>query len=171
MAGKPSADELNRLREAVRAPKIWVAGDEIGWVLNGAGPPPGHKFRAPLAFEKMPDVQPADLFVSGYYKDSTIPGVPPKLSLGLFYSSNRVIGIDDGRPSCHYNHVGQGMPYFQQKVSHPQLHKIVDDAIYGYAEPLELGTPTSFWDLFLSLANIEGAPGFTLPEGQLEMNV
>lgn len=119
----------------------------------------------------MPDVQPADLFVSGYYKDSTIPGVPPKLSLGLFYSSNRVIGIDDGRPSCHYNHVGQGMPYFQQKVSHPQLHKIVDDAIYGYAEPLELGTPTSFWDLFLSLANIEGAPGFTLPEGQLEMNV
>lgn len=171
MAGRPSADELKRLRQAVSAPKIWVAGAEIGWVLNGAGPPPGHKFRAPLAFEEKPDVQPADLFVSGYYKDSTIPGVPSKLSLGLVYSGKRVIGIDDGGPSCHYNHVGQGMPHFQQEVGHPQLHTIVDDAIYGYAEPLEPGTPTSFWDLFLKLANIEGAPGFTLPEGQLEMDL
>jgi hypothetical protein len=124
-----------------------------------------------LAFEDEPDIQPVDLFANGYYKDSAIPGVPPKLSLGLVYTTKRVIGIDENGPSSHYNHVGHGMPYFHRKVGHPQLHTIVDDAIYGYAEPLQPGTLVSFWSLFLKLANIKGAPDLTLPEGQLEMHL
>ena len=66
MASRPSAEELRKIRLAVREPKIWVAGDEIGWVLNGAGPPPGYKFRAPLSFKASPGVQSAELFISGY---------------------------------------------------------------------------------------------------------
>jgi hypothetical protein len=171
MAGMPSVEEIRRLRRAVAAPKVWVAGVEMGWVLNGAGPPPGHKFRAPLAYAEDPEIQSADLFVGGYYKDSNVPGVPPKFSIGLFCSSKRVVGIDDGGPSCHYNEVGRGLPYYQARVGHPQLHLIADDSIYGYAEPLEPGTPILFWELFLELANIEGAPSFSLPEGQMEMDL
>lgn len=171
MASRPSAEELRKIRLAVREPKIWVAGDEIGWVLNGAGPPPGYKFRAPLSFKASPGVQSAELFISGYYKESSIPGVAPKLSFGLFYQGYRVLGIDDGPPSSHFNKVGEGLPYYQMQVGHPQLHLVADDAVYGYAEPLENGSPQSFWELFLTHSSISNAPEFKLPEVQLELDV
>lgn len=171
MAKMPSAEDLKRLRSAASAPKVWVAGDEIGWVLNGVGPPPGHKFRAPLAYAENPEMQSADLFVSGYYKDSTVPGVPPKFSIGLLCFSKRVVGIDDGGPSSHYNKVGRGLLYYRTVVGHPQLHRIVDDSIYGYAEPIKPSTASSYWEQFLRIANIDGAPSFSLPEGQMEMDL
>lgn len=171
MAAKPSQEDLERFRNAVAAPKIWVAGNEIGWVLNGSGPPPGHKFRAPLAFKIEPNVQPLDLFLAGYFKDSTFPGVPPKISVGLFFSGHRVVGIDDDGPGCHYNSVGEGMPHYLKEVGFPHLHRIVDDAIYGYAEPLESVSTEELWTTFLGLANIEEAPLFQHPAGQLEMKL
>ena len=89
----------------------------------------------------------------------------------LLKTGGTSLGIDDGPPSSHFNKVGEGLPYYQQQVNHPQLHMVADDAIYGYAEPLKNGSPQSFWELFLTHSSISNAPEFKLPEVQLEMDV
>ncbi len=139
MAGSktPDLELVQELKQIISTPKRWISTGEMPWVDAG-GRPRGMKFREPLALGN--GVQPATLFVQGYFKPTTLPGVDDKLSLSLFFKGHRIIGLDANGFSRHWNSVGIGRPHYQQLVGHPQLHTISDDAIYGYAEPIPEGT-------------------------------
>ncbi|WP_146010644.1 hypothetical protein [Xanthomonas arboricola] len=153
------------MREMLAAPKIWVAAGEIAWVDAG-GRPKGYKFRAAVSVEGL---TPDTLYVEAYYKESTIEGVPDKLSLSLCYRNHRILGLDENGFTRHRNGVGEGRQHYLQLVGHPHLHTISDDAIYGYAEPLEPAEFAAHWATFLGQASIENAPAFSLPPGQREL--
>lgn len=172
MAGKnsgiPDPTLVAELRRVVSLQKAWVASAEMTWVDAG-GRPRGFRSRDRLA---LPDgSQPASLFVQCYFKPSGVQGCPDKLSISLFFKHHRVLAVDENGPSGHLNVVGQGRPYFGKRVGHPQLHTISDDAIDGYAEPLESMSLERYWDYFVSKAGITGAPPFRLPTLQLGLPV
>jgi len=172
MVGKnsdmPDPALLAEIRRMIRLPKAWVASREIPWVDAG-GRPRGFKCRERLA---LPDgSQPAHLFVDCYFKPSGIQGCPDKLSLSLCFNHYRVLAVDENGPSGHINVVGSGRPYFGKRVGHPQLHTVSDDAIYGYAEPLESMSLERYWEYFVSEAGVTGAPLFRLPTLQLGLPV
>lgn len=172
MAGKssrlPDPTVLAEIRRMVILPKSWVASGEMTWVDAG-GRPRGFKFRERLALQD--GSQPASLFVECYYKQSGIQGCPDKLSLGLFFNHHRVLAVDENGPTGHVNSVGIGRPYFGKRVGHPQLHTVSDDAIYGYAEPIQPMSLERLWEYFVSEARITGAPPFKLPILQLGLPV
>ncbi len=161
----PDPETVRELRDMLAAPKAWVAAGEITWVDAG-GRPKGYKFRAALS---VGGHTPDTLYVDAYYKQSSIEGVPDKLSLSLFYRNERILGLDENGASHHRNDVGVGREYFLKRVDHPHLHTISDDAICGYAEPLERADFTAHWDTFLAHAGIDNAPAFRLPPGQREL--
>lgn len=162
--GAPDPSVIAEIRQIIGMPKGWVASGEIAWVDTG-GQPRGYRFRERLS---LPDgTLPASLFVQGYFKPSHVPGNPDKVNLGLHYHHHRVFAVDVNGPSSHLNRVGIGRPYFGQRVGHPQMHTVSDDAIYGYAEPLEEMTHEGYWEYFLAQAGITGAPSFKLPTLQL----
>lgn len=164
----PDPALLVEIRRVITLPKAWVASHEMPWVDAG-GRPRGFKCRERLA---LPDgSQPAQLYVDCYFKPSGIQGCPDKLSLGLFFNRYRVLAVDENGPSGHVNVVGYGRPYFRKRVGHPQLHTVSDDAIYGYAEPIEPMPLEQYWDYFVSEAGITGAPPFRLPTQQLGLPV
>lgn len=99
----PDPHLIEELRGVVLLNKSWVSGGEIAWVDAG-GKPKGYKFREHLALAG--GLQPATLFVEGYYKPSDIPGGRDKLSFCLFYKNKRILGIDDDGVSRHRNSVG-----------------------------------------------------------------
>lgn len=115
------------------------------------------------------EINPATLFVQMYFKYSSIPAVPHKLSVTLCYRNHRILAIDDNGPSRHFNAVGVGRPFFQRYVDHPQLHTLSDDAIDGYAAPIAAAEPDAHWLDFCLRANIVGAPPFRYPPAQMEM--
>lgn len=162
----PDPDLVDELRGVLLLPKRWISLGEIPWVDAG-GRPKGYKFREHLALDG--GLQPATLYMDGYYKESTIEGSNDKLSLCLFYKNKRILGIDDDGPSRHRNEVGVGRPYFQQTINHPHIHTISDDSFDGYAEPIQPGSQADFWALFLAQAAISGAPPFGLPPEQREL--
>ena len=168
MARVPSSDEYAAALEAIRAPKLWVSSRAMSWVSNGSRLP-GYKLRAPLAFSSAPRLQLEGLFLDAYYKDSTIPGVPAKLSVVLAHRNSRILALDTNGPSNHYNKVGIGLPFYHQRVDHPHLHLVVQDAFEGYAEPLVALSNEDHWNDFMQRANISGHPGFQAPTGQLVM--
>lgn len=170
MAGKapPEATLVTELRQMVHLPKRWVSSGGIAWVDAG-GKPKGLRFRESLAIET--GLMPATLFVNGYFKPSSVPGAADKLSLSVFYKNYRILGLDEDGPSLHRNSVGIGRPYFQQSVGHPQVHTISDDAIYGYAEPIDRSDFSAYWIEFCQLASIADAPQFSLPPAQQEMKL
>ncbi|CAE6837562.1 hypothetical protein [Xanthomonas arboricola] len=161
----PDPELVRELREMQAAPKIWVAAGEIAWVDAG-GRPKGYKFRAALSLEGY---TPDTLYVEAYYKESTIEDVPDKLSLSLFYRNHRILGLDENGATRHRNGVGVGRQHYLELVGHPHLHTISDDAVCGYAEPLESAEFSAHWATFLSHAGIENAPVFSLPPGQREL--
>ena len=167
---RPSSAQLAEAREAIQRPKDWVLRGEIPW-LQAGNLMPGYTARCPLAYASSPEVQVEGLFVDVYYKDSTVPGCPPKLSVVLMFGGQRVLAIDDNGPSRHYNHVGDGLPFFKQVVDHPHRHIIVPDAFQGYAEPLpQMGT-ISLWECFMGEARIKQFPRFRFPPGQMGMSL
>lgn len=167
-SGMPDSAVVAEIRRMISLPKTWVASGEMTWVDAG-GRPRGFKCRERLA---LPDgSQPAHLFVDCYFKPSGIQGCPDKLSLSLCFNRYRVLAVDENGPSGHINVVGSGRPYFGKRVGHPQLHTVSDDAIYGYAEPLEQMSLERYWDYFVSKAGITGAPPFHLPTLQLGLLV
>ena len=167
MANAPSPQEFADIKATIGMPKLWVLNAELEWVANSAGAPPGYKLRAPLAFALAPGIQVEGLFLDAYFKDSMVPGVPPKLSLCLVYRAQRVLGLDDNGPSTHYNCVGVGMPYYHQRIDHPHLHFTVADAYNGYAEPLPSADVQDHWTDFMARANILEFPAFAPPQGQM----
>ena len=166
MAGPPDPDLVQELRQVILTPKFWVSVGENAWVDAG-GRPKGLKFRSHLALAG--GLQPATLFVHGYYKTSLIPGAQAKLSLSLFYKNYRIYAIDENGPSRHYNAVGTGRPFHLQYVPHPHVHTVSDDALDGYAEPLEPTTMEEYWTRFLNETEIQGAPPLNLPPAQQEL--
>jgi len=162
----PLQEQVREFREIIALPKRWLSTGELPWVDTG-GKPKGFTFREHLALEG--GLQPATLFVDGYFKPSTVEGARDKLSLCLFYKNSRILGIDDDGPSRHRNVVGQGRRFYQQTVNHPHLHTVSDDSIDGYAEPLPESSFDMFWSQFLDMASIDGGPKFSLPPAQREM--
>lgn len=141
------------------AEKRWV-GRSVRWVAN-AHRLPGYNMRAALALSD--GLQPATLFVTAYFKAARIPGAADKLYLSLHYNGRRIHGLDDNAPSRHRNDVGQSEPLFGQLISHPHRHRICDEAVEGYAEPMERLSPAEMWTTFLAECNILGAPNWYPP--------
>lgn len=164
----PDPSALAEVRDLISAPKAWVASGEIAWVDAG-GRPHGYTFRQPLALAN--GLQPAGLFVAGFFATSTVPGRLERLSLGLHVNHGRVFAIDEDGPGGHFNRVGYGRPYYLQRVGFPHEHTVSEDAMYGYAEPLERMDFEGYWQRFIDRAGILGAPGFTLPAIQLGLTV
>lgn len=162
----PDQGQVLQLTGMVQLPKGWISVGAIPWVDAG-GRPKGWKFREHLALDG--GIQPATLFLEGYFKPASVPGAEDKLSLSLFYKNIRILGIDADGISCHRNSVGAGRPFYQQLVGHPHLHSISDDALYGYAEPIPVNDPAGYWTQFLELASVVGAPQFNLPPAQQEL--
>lgn len=52
-------------------------------------------------------------------------------SASFFVDNARVIGVDDGKPSSHFNRVGQGLEHYKQQAPHPHLHLPVAESSYG----------------------------------------
>lgn len=168
--GRRNPDPLliDDLRRIVSIEKSWISSGPMVWVDAG-GRPKGFKLREHLALHG--GLQPATLFVDLYLKHSSIPGASDKLSISLFYRNFRVLGIDENWPSRHFNEVGIGRPYFKRAVDHPHLHTVCDDGIEGYAEPISSAHLSSYWQQFVSMTNIVGAPEFTEPTTQLDLQI
>ncbi|MBH1477353.1 MULTISPECIES: hypothetical protein [Bacillati] len=150
--------EIARAREIVAQPKAWAGPAATPW-REALGKPKGHEFRAALTID---GVQLEGLFVKGYFKADGIGRVRDKLSLSLIHGA-RLVGLDEGGMGGHRCYTGAGRPYYGAKVGVPHLHTISDDAIEGYAEPLEVAPLEDLWKLFLSHANIIDAPALSLP--------
>lgn len=170
MAKAPSSQDYEAALAAIAEPKIWVSARAMAWESNG-NQLPGYKLRAPLAFAQHPSIQIEGLFVDAYYKDSTIPGVPPKLSIVLMHRNTRVLAIDTNGPSTHFNSVGIGLPYHMQRIDHPHLHLVARDALEGYAEPLAVDSSAGHWNDLMRRASITGYPDFRAPAGQMAMPI
>jgi hypothetical protein len=151
--------EVAAARAMVATQKTWV-GHSIQWVPNSARTP-GFKFQAALALPS--GVQPAGLFVACYFKHARILGANDKLYLSLFYSNKRIHGMDDNAPTRHRNDVGVTEQFYGARIDHPHRHRICDDAVEGYAEPIDPLSQTAMWTAFLTECNIVGAPPLAAP--------
>lgn len=162
---KPKAISSAVAREIIDKPKFWLPSAGFPWAQTTVKKfPSAYKLRAGLEVEAGGGrVEPEGLFVDCYYKKSLIHGVPDTLSLTLLVQNARVFGLDENGPSSHINRIGAGMPYYQQQVSHPHIHIPVDEACYGYAEPIPAQSIEELWTLFLKQANIHEAPDIVLP--------
>lgn len=153
-------------------PKYWFGLDRIEWVLTTVHRwPSTYKYRAPLL---VGETTIEGLFVQLEYKAGTVPGAPERLYFGLFVQSARSFAVDEGGFTRHKNKVGIGLPFYQQIIGHPHMHVPVLEASYGYAEPIPREPAEGLWQLFLSRANISGAPPLNLPDdsgqtGQLRL--
>lgn len=163
---------LAAIEDMVRKPKIWT----------GTSPMPllwaqGNKKRLPKpwSFRIALEVDGATaegVFVEVWYKPSKLMGVRPTLQFALLAHSIRATAIDDNGPaSVHLNKVGVALPYYQKTVEVPHVHFCVPDALSGYAEPLGQMQQEDLWTMFVTRANISGAPLFELPPGQLEIDI
>lgn len=145
--------------QTAAAPKAWAGPMTVPW-RDAAGKPKGYSFRTALT---IGDIQPAGLFVVGYFKADGIGAIRDKLSLSLIHNGARLVGLDDGGMAGHRNHTGVGRPFYMGRVGVPHLHMISNDAIEGYAEPIEIAPPEDLWTLFLRHATIANAPPLGLP--------
>ena len=155
--------------DAIQAVKRWPKGLRFDWKTQSSKKfPAPYSFRAPLSINPDQSSFADDWFVDCSFKKSIIVGVNDSLSISLVVNNARIIGVDDNGPSRHINKVGSGMPYYQKTIGHPHLHRPVEEASYGYAEPLEAATVQSLWELFLKEAHITEAPRIELPDfGQM----
>ncbi|MBK3465842.1 hypothetical protein [Pseudomonas sp. MF6776] len=158
---KPSKISYEEAMAGLEVEKHWVAGDSIEWVQTSVKQwPSSFKFRTAL---QVGNVRPEGLFLQLDYKPSLIQDVPDKLYMTLLVNNARVFGIDENGSANHVNKVGIGREFFMRKISHPHIHLPVPEASYGYIEPLNAQPVSSLWQVFLSRANIIGAPPLNLP--------
>lgn len=158
---------------AIAALKVWPSHAQFDWKSQSTRKfPAPYTFRVALALNVEQTKFAEDWFVEFYYKKSPVPGVRDTLSITLVINKARIVAIDDNGSSSHINKVGAGLPYYQKQADHPHIHIPVPEATYGYAEPLASTTVQAMWELFLSKANITGAPRIELPDfGQMGFNV
>ncbi|MBD8592331.1 hypothetical protein IFT75_02810 [Pseudomonas sp. CFBP 8758] len=154
--GKPSKISYDEAIAGLTAEKHWEGAGSIEWVMTTAKQwPASFKFRTAL---RVGSVRPEGLFLQLDYKMSLIEDVPDKLYMTLLVNNSRVFGVDVNGFAGHINKVGVGKPFFMRRVSHPHIHLPVPEASYGYIEPIDEQPVSSLWQLFLSRANILGAP-------------
>lgn len=164
---KPNQIAYDDAMLGIAADKHWAGHDAIRWQLNTVKRfPSAYSSRIPLRIGA--EIK-EGLFVSLYYKQSFDAGIPDKISMTLLVDNARVLGLDQNGVSDHINTVGHGLSHFQQQIPHPHLHLPVKEASSGYAEPLSDMGLHEMWKLFLSRANISGAPDFELPRGQMPL--
>lgn len=158
---KPSKISYEEAMAGLEAEKHWDAGDSIEWVRTSVNLwPSTFKFRTAL---RIGSIRPEGLFLQLDYKASLIQDVPDKVYMTLLVNNARVFGVDENGQANHMNKVGIGREHFMKKVSHPHIHIPVAEASYGYSEPLEAQPVSSLWQVFLTRANIIGAPPLNLP--------
>lgn len=174
MAGKTAltADQISAIEQCVQVSKDWNSSLSMQdlWKVEAQGNkfPKPHVFRTTLALNR---VAIEGVFVRGWFKKTKIPGERDRVYISLFVNDVRAVAVDDGPSTAsHTNTIGEGLPYFRQKIHHPHVHRLVDGK-YGYAEPLEQQGSQGLWLLFVEEANISGAPEFKLPVGQLEFSI
>lgn len=158
---KPSKISYEEAMAGLDAEKHWDAGESIEWVQTSVNHwPSSFKFRTAL---RVGNIRPEGLFLQMDYKASLIQDVPDKLYMTLLVNNARVFGIDENGQAGHINKVGIGREHFMKRISHPHIHLPVPEASYGYIEPLKAQSASSLWQVFLSRANIIGAPPLNLP--------
>lgn len=170
---KPNTIPYDDALRAIQTLKIWPTSARFEWKTQSSRKfPAPYSFRTSLALNQEQTKFAEDWFVELYFKQSLFSSVRDTLSITLVVNKARVVAIDDNGPSAHMNKVGAGMPYYQKRVEHPHLHFPVPESSYGYAEPIITATVQSLWELFLTKANITGAPRIELPDfGQMGFDV
>lgn len=142
--------------------KRWTGGPSIEWNQSSFHNwPQTFKHRSALA---VGDRFEEGLFVQLEYKGGTIGEVPERLYFGLHIGGARALAIDEDGVTGHMNSVGLGRPYYKQRIGHPHIHLPVQEASYGYAEPIDRQSVDVLWQQFLQRANIIGAPTLNLPD-------
>lgn len=158
---------------AIQTDKYWPPGLRFDWKCASTKRfPAPYSFRTSLALDPSGAQYAEDWFVELYFKRARIVGARDTISITLVVNKTRTVAVDDNGPGSHVNKVGDGLPYYQQAIGFPHLHLPVPQASYGYAEPLSGTTVQGLWELFLTKANITGAPRIELPEfGQMDLGV
>ena len=154
---------FSELQQFVYETKTWGApGDAITWKkLTTHYFPLSYSSRIPL-FLDSGDEPP--LFLDLYYKPNILEGLSAAFTASLVLKETRILAVDTGLAAAHLNKVGQGESFYRQSVEHPHLHRMTEDVVSGYAEPLPGSDMEDLWEDFLLLANILDAPALTLPE-------
>lgn len=166
---KPGKANYSEATAAIEMPKKWRGGAAMLWSESGGkGMPDHYKCRSPLEVNGL--IQ-EGLFIDLFYKRSLLVGVPDKLYISLMFNHARVMGLDENGPARHLNSVGKGLEHYMQVVDHPHLHVPVPDGTPGYAEPLVRQPFDELWRMFCLRANINGAPGLTLPHQTAQMDL
>ena len=170
---KPKTIQYEEARRAIETLKVWPRNTQFVWKKPATKKLPApYSFRTSLALDTEQSRFAESWFIELYYKKSILPGVRDTLSITFIVNKARIVAVDDNGPSSHMNKVGVGLPFYQQVIGHPHLHIPVTDASYGYAKPLSSTTTQALWELFLTEANITGAPRLELPEfGQMGLDV
>ena len=165
--GAPSPALIAEARDLLSKPKYWLGGRALSWKAT-EGRQAGFELRR-AALGLTPTVSHASLFVDAYYKPTTVEGSSDKCYFNLIIRGCRAIAVHENGVRNHKNLVGQGRPLFRQRVPHPHLHTPSDDG-FGYAEPIDRKPLSDLWQFFLRESNIVGAPPFSAPplQGQLE---
>ncbi|NBA95533.1 hypothetical protein [Pseudomonas sp. R5(2019)] len=161
----PYADAL----AAIAVEKRWSGGRKIKWRPQGKnGFPDSHKARVNLSINGV--IQ-EGYFLDLFHKESTLDGVPDKISFVFVVSGARIVALDENGPSVHLNVAGKGMEHYQKRVDHPHIHVPVEESSSGYAEPIRRVEIERLWRVFLERANIKSAPPFNFPSesGQMEL--
>ncbi|MFF7706036.1 hypothetical protein [Pseudomonas sp. NPDC007930] len=161
---KPRTIPYERALSGINLEKHWTAGERIEWVQTSVQNWPfAYKHRSVL---RTGSRFAEGLFVQLDYKAGIIGGLPERLYFGLFVDGARTCALDEDGVSGHINKIGAGQPFYRCVVGHPHVHIPVPDGSYGYAEPVQRLPLHELWQVFLSRANIIGAPPLELPGGE-----
>lgn len=155
---------FSKAQQLVYETKTWGApGDSITW-RKLATPyfPLSYSSRIPLVLDDGAAELP--LFLDLYYKPNILEGLTAAFTAALVLKETRILAVDTGLAAAHLNKVGQDESFYHLSVEHPHLHRMTEDTLTGYAEPLPGSDIEDLWEDFLLLANILDAPALVLPE-------
>lgn len=166
---KPGKASYSDAQGAIAAAKRWRGGQVMQWAAHGGkGVPDHYKCRSPL---EINGVIQEGLFVDLFFKKSLLGGVPDKLYFSLMFNHARVMGLDENGPTRHLNSSGKGLAHHMQVIDHPHWHIPAPDCTPGYAEPVERQPIAELWRMFCARANINNAPGLSLPNQTAQMDL
>lgn len=161
MGKRPKKIDYAYAQELIQKDKRWAGCEHFdgGWV-GSKSTPSTFKITAPLLID---GITVEGCFVVLVYKRSPSGLARDTFSASFFGDNARIAGVDDGKPSTHFNSVGMGCAHHRQTIPHPHLHLPVEESSYGYAIPLDMMSTSELWGLFLQEAGIRQAPDFTMP--------
>lgn len=167
MGKKKKLLSYERAQEMISAPKIWESPSTFtsGWHKPSSGKVPA-QFSLRAIF-LVDGEQPEGCKIDVSYKRSPNGISKDAVSFSLLIDNARIFGIDDKGHGFHINRIGIGHPYHEDAIPHPHIHFPVEEASYGYAEPLDADmSHEEMWILFLERANVSLAPSFEKPPAE-----